>query len=66
MVLVTPHTETAAAETHLTEEKTLNENHSPPPCRDYTTYSELEGTVTNKTFERISACRLLQVSLGLR
>lgn len=56
MVLITPPTKTAAAETHLTEEKTLNENHSLPPCRDYTMYSELEGMVTNKMFKCISVC----------
>lgn len=48
MVLIPPHTQTAAAETHLTRKN--NKNHSPPPCRDYTMYMELEGTLMNKVF----------------
>lgn len=38
------------------------------PCRDYTMYSDLEGTVVNKMFKCISSCvfiRLPQVILGL-
>lgn len=36
------------------KEKIFNKNHSPPPCRDYTMYMELEGTVMNKMFGLIS------------